>query len=126
MEKHFDAELIATEYANQYPKRNYHNLQHAVLYGIITYAKYISQINPWINVNNSLPNPCTHDERYNNLCVVVSDRGHYKYEALAYYGQDVSEIELDPNTVEWHLISQEHDPIVKHSNITHYHPIKPF
>lgn len=39
--EHFDAELVATEYANQYPEKDYHDLQHAVIYGVIAYSKHI-------------------------------------------------------------------------------------
>ncbi len=42
--EHFDAELIATEYANQYPEKDYHDLQHAVIYGIIAHAKHSNGI----------------------------------------------------------------------------------
>lgn len=39
--EHFDAELVATEYANLYPEKDYHDIQQAVIYGAMTYAKHV-------------------------------------------------------------------------------------
>lgn len=95
-----DAELIATEYANQYPDKDYHDLQHAVLYGIIKHAEYASR-SPWVDVTDGLPTPVQWEDRYKNLCVVYCDRGTYGFEGLGFYGECFGE------DLGWHILAEE-------------------
>lgn len=50
--EHFDAELVATEYATQYPEKDYHDLQHAVIYGIKAYAKHFAKVKSHAQFDN--------------------------------------------------------------------------
>lgn len=114
MKKHFDAELIATEYANQYPEKDYHDLQHAVLYGIIQHAKHATE-SQWIDVKEQLPLPSTWEDRYKNLCIVYCDRGSYGFEGFGFYGECLGD------DLGWHILAEESRIMQSNlGSVTHY------
>ena len=55
MKQIFDTELQATEYAKQYPEKDYHDLQHAFIAGVISYNNHLFKNTSWISVTDKVP-----------------------------------------------------------------------